>query len=262
MSIHLKFILPFALLAFWSCQEKNQSVPTVNWSNYQGDAGSNQSSPLQQINKQNVKNLKVAWTYQSGDADSLNRSQIQCNPLIVDGILYGTNPKLKLFALDASNGKELWTFDPFDGGYNMYGMGVNRGLTYWSDQEQKRIYFCAGTFIHAIDASTGHLVKTFGDGGRVDIHTGLGERAQKDFVVANSPGVIYKDFYIVGTRVSEAMDAAPGYIRAFNIHTGKLEWVFHTIPQPGEFGYETWPENAWKEMGGANGWSGMSVDHD
>ncbi|MBK8502432.1 MAG: PQQ-binding-like beta-propeller repeat protein [Saprospiraceae bacterium] len=262
MSTRCHLLFSACILVFFSCKKIEPDPAVGDWPHYQGDPGSNQYSDLAEINKSNIQNLRVAWTYHSGDADSLNRSQIQCNPLIIDGVLYGTNPKLKLFALDASTGSEKWVFDPFAGGYNMYGMGVNRGLAYWTDGQKRRIYFCAGSFIHAVNAADGSLVASFGDGGRVDIRTGLGERAQKDFVVANSPGVIFKNLFIVGTRVSEAMGAAPGYIRAFDVNSGELKWVFHTIPQPGEEGYETWPDGVWKDMGGANGWSGMSVDHE
>lgn len=261
MSVSMGILAVFLLGMTIGCEEKEPVPLMSDWSHYQGDPGSNQYSNLTEINTDNVQTLKVAWTYHSGDADTLNRSQIQCNPLIIDGILYGTSPVLKLFALDAATGQEKWTFDPFEGKYNQYGMGVNRGLAYWTDGLQRRIYFCAGSFIHAINAEDGSLYTGFGESGRVDIRTGLGERAQKDFVVANSPGVIYENLFIVGSRVSEAMGAAPGHIRAFDVNTGALIWTFHTIPHPGEYGYDSWPEGAWTEMGGANGWSGMSVDH-
>ena len=205
--------------------------------------------------------LAVAWSYECGDSDSLGRSQIQCNPLIIEGVLYGTSPKLKLFALDAATGEHKWTYDPFAGGYELYGMGVNRGLAYWSDGTQGRIFFGAGSHIYAVNASDGTLYKDFGEDGRLDLHIGLGEDAATYFISANSPGIIFQDLFIVGIRVSEAMGAAPGYIRAFDVHSGDLKWTFHTIPQPGEPGYETWPEGVWKDMGGANAWSGMSLDH-
>lgn len=253
--------LGLALLFYAACNLEDTKEDT-DWPHYQGDPGSNQYSELSQVNKSNVRDLEIAWIYRSGDADSLNRSQIQCNPLVIDGILYGTNPNLKLFALDATNGDLIWSFDPFENNYNMFGMGVNRGLAYWSDQGERRIYYCAGNYIHAVNATNGELVGSFGEGGRVDIRKGLGDAAEDKFVVANSPGVIYDSLFIIGTRVSEAMGAAPGDIRAFNVHTGNLEWIFHTIPHPGEFGHETWPENVWQDMGGANAWSGMSVDHE
>ena len=244
------------------CQIGPSDINELDWSHYQGDPGSNQYSTAEQINVKNVDGLRIAWIYQCGDADSLGRSQIQCNPLIIDGILYATSPKLKLIALDAATGEHKWTFDPFAGSYNMYGMGVNRGLAYWSDGTNNRIYFGAGSFIHAVNIEDGSLHEDFGDGGRIDLHAGLGQEAEEYFVAANSPGIIHKDLLIVGMRVAEAMGSAPGHIRAYNVHTGELTWTFHTIPQPGEFGYETWPDGAWKNMGGANAWSGLSLDRD
>jgi quinoprotein glucose dehydrogenase len=182
--------------------------------------------------------------------------------LIIDGILYGTSPKLKLFALDASTGEELWRFDPFGGDYEMYGMGVNRGVAFWTNGEEKRIFYSATDQLYAVDAVTGEKVNSFGDQGTVDLHTGLGDRAKDFFVVSNSPGVIHQDLLIMGSRVSESSGAAPGYIRAFNVKTGALEWTFHTIPRPGEFGYDTWPKDGYNRIGGANGWSGMSIDRE
>jgi quinoprotein glucose dehydrogenase len=248
-------------LSLFGCQNNRTELTSLDWAHYQGDPGSNQYSRADQINLSNVTDLTIAWSYTCGDGDSLGRSQIQCNPLIIDGVLYGTSPKLKLFALDAATGVPKWTFDPFAGGYDMYGMGVNRGLAYWGDGIQGRIYFGAGSYIYAVNTSDGSLHEDFGENGRLDLHTGLGEKAASYFISANSPGIVYKDLFIVGIRVSEAMGAAPGYIRAFDVHNGDLKWTFHTIPKPGEEGYETWPEEAWKEMGGANAWSGMSLDH-
>ena len=239
-------------------------VPTNNpndWAWYQGDAGANQFSGLTQITPSNVKSLSVAWQYQSGDADPENRSQIQCNPLVIDGILYGTTPGLKLFALDATNGNPKWQFDPYeDDGFRNFGMGVNRGLAWWEQGEEQRIMFAVGAFLYAINAKTGEIYSDFGKNGRVDLHEGLGARSRDLFVSANTPGIIYKNLFILGVRVSEAMGAAPGYIRAFDVKSGKLTWTFHTIPQPGEAGYDTWPENAWENLGGANAWSGLSLD--
>lgn len=189
------------------------------------------------------------------------RSWIECNPLIIDGIVYGTSPKLKLFALNAKTGKEIWVFDPMEGQpFNMFGKGLNRGLAFWKDFKESRILFSVGSYIYAIDARTGKICKDFGEDGKVDLHIGLGERAKELFVTSNTPGIIYKDLFIVGSRVSETMGAAPGHIRAFDVRTGALKWIFHTIPQPGEFGYETWPKDAWKSIGGANCWGGFSLD--
>lgn len=252
---------PFVFLAFLtllSCSEKKDEYR--NWKIKGGTPDGIQYSSLSQINTANAKDLKVVWSYASGGADTLNnRTQIQCNPIVVDGVLFATSPSLNAFALDASNGKELWKFIP--PGKNS-GLGVNRGLTYWTDGKQKRILFSFAEFLYALDAETGNMIENFGDSGRVSLKEGLGERAKDLMVVSNTPGVIYKNIIIMGSRVHEGPMAAPGYIRAFDVISGKLLWVFNTIPKPGEFGYDTWPEDAWKRIGGANAWSGMTVDHE
>jgi len=251
-----QYLLPALCLLLASCAQQSD----VNWSNYLGDPGRTHYSTLDQINVDNVGQLEIAWTYHSGDADTSNRSQIQCNPLIINGILYGTSPKLKCFALDAATGQEIWTFDPFEGNYDLFGMGVNRGLAHWQDKDEARILYCAGSILYALDAKTGALIKTFGNEGKVDLHDGLGKDVRDLFVVANAPGVVYEDLFILGTRVSEATGAAPGHIRAYDVRTGAQKWIFHTIPQPGEFGYETCPPDAWQRVGGANSWSGLTLD--
>ncbi len=227
-----------------------------NWDTYLGDKSSSQYSTLRQITRRNVEGLEVAWTYRTGDSDG--RSQIQCNPLIIDGVMYGTTPKLKLFALNAATGEELWKYDPFaDGG----GGGVNRGLVYWADGGDKRILYATGHFLIAVDVGTGKPVASFGDKGRVNLKDGLGRNVDNLSLVANTPGVLYQDLLIMGMRLGEGpAPAAPGHIRAYNVRTGKLEWRFNTIPQPGEFGYDTWPPEAYKTIGGANVWTGMAVD--
>ena len=261
-----KSILGFLLLffCFQACKKKESAF--VNWSAYLGDKHANQYTPLTQINKKNVKNLKVAWTYNSGDADlEKNRTQIQCNPLIIDGILYGSSPRLKFFALDATNGTEIWTFDPFDENkYKAFGMGVNRGLAYWTDGREKRLLLTAGPYIYAINAQTGNLITEFGENGKVDMHEGLDRNVKDLFINSNTPGIIYKDKLILGCRVSESggVGAVPGHVRAFNVRTGAQEWIFHTIPHPGEYGYETWPAGAWQYAGGANAWAGFSLDEE
>ena len=258
---------PLILLAWIfigiSCSTKTETTaeiaPYTTWRIKGGTADGIQYSSLQQINKQTVLNLRVAWIYRSGDADTIgNRTEIQCNPIIIDNILYGTSASLKAFAVDAATGKELWKFTPDE---KNDGLGVNRGVTYWEDGNDKRILYSFGQYLYALDARTGHKIQTFGDSGRVSLKEGLGERAANLMVLANTPGVVYKHLIIMGSRVHEGPIAAPGYIRAFDIRTGKLAWVFHTIPQPGEFGYDTWPTEAWKKVGGANSWSGMTVDH-
>ncbi|MGN6387304.1 MAG: outer membrane protein assembly factor BamB family protein [Verrucomicrobiota bacterium] len=233
----------------------------ADWPVYLGDKASSHYSKLKQINKRNVRQLEKAWEYRSGDGRKDNRSQIQCNPIIVDGVLYATSPQLKLLALDAGSGKEIWRFDPFAGGGESSSVGVNRGVVYWSKGEEKRILFTAGSYLYAIDAKSGKIIPSFGREGKVDLREGLGRPAEKQFVISNTPGIIYRDLLILGDRVSEGPGpSAPGDIRAYNVQTGKIEWTFHTIPHPGEAGYETWPPDACQYSGGANVWSGFSLD--
>ncbi|MEO0338354.1 MAG: c-type cytochrome, partial [Bacteroidota bacterium] len=261
MKSHLLPLIVLVLL-FQSCQPANDN--TYNWSAYLGDKHSSQYAPLDQINVENVDQLEVAWKYASGDADlEKNRTQIQCNPLIINGVLYGSSPKLKFFALDATTGEELWVFDPFAAnGYQQYGMGVNRGLTYWENGDQKRILVTAGDQLYSIDANTGLLDPQFGKEGQVSLRDGLDRDIADLFIVANTPGVIYENLLVLGSRVSEGEGAAPGHIRAINVRTGEQAWIFHTIPWPGEFGAETWPDGAWQYAGGANSWAGLSLDEE
>jgi quinoprotein glucose dehydrogenase len=244
---------------FTACQEKSPEVDYTDWSNYGGPSDGSRYSALNQITKENVAQLEVAWTYQTGDATE--RSQIQCQPIVVNGLLYGSTPKLNVFALDAATGVEVWRFDPFQilGGENSWA-GTNRGVSYWEDGEDKRILFGAGNWLMAVDALTGEPIVDFGEGGKVDLRKGL-DTDRKDFlIVANAPGVVYKDLLIIGMRLSEGLDAAPGHIRAYNIRTGAREWIFHTIPKEGQAGYETWDPTTISQIGGANNWAGMTVD--
>lgn len=240
------------------------SDKSKDWPVYLGDKSSSHFTGLSQIDTNNVEHLKVAWIFHTGDADTGTHSQIQCNPLIIDGILYGTSPHLKLFSLDGVTGKARWVFDPFEDTTKVpVQINVNRGVTYWSDGADKRIFYAAGSFLYCLNALTGKLVISFGDKGRVNLHEGLGEDTQKLYVTTTSPGIIYKDLLIMGTRVAETNPAAPGDIRAYDVHTGKIKWVFHTIPHPGDPGYNTWEnQNAWKYTGGGNCWAGMSLDEE
>ena len=247
------------LLPLSGCRHKEYRAEK-DWPVYLGDKSSSQYSELDEINKSNIDQLELAWEYNTGDDVSGNLSQIQCNPIIIEGILYGTSPKLKVFALDAATGKRLWEFDPEP--ESSAAQNVNRGVAWWKKGSDKRILFSSGPDLYAINADNGQIITSFGDSGKVSLKEGLGERARDLYVVASSPGIVYRDLLIIGSRVSEDAGAAPGNIRAFNIRTGKLEWVFKTIPHPGEFGYDTWPEEAYKTSGGANSWTGMSLDED
>ncbi|HTG42892.1 MAG TPA: pyrroloquinoline quinone-dependent dehydrogenase, partial [Verrucomicrobiae bacterium] len=175
----------------------------VDWPVYLGDKSSSHFSELKQINRENVARLETAWEFHSGDGRKDNRSQIQCNPLIIEGVLYGTSPLLKLLALDAATGRERWRFDPFATNPAGSSLGVNRGVVFWQKEKEQRILFTAGQRLYAIHAENGKPVTTFGEQGSVDLRAGLGRDPEKQFVLANTPGVIYRDLLILGTRVSE-----------------------------------------------------------
>jgi quinoprotein glucose dehydrogenase len=246
---------------YFSCNLHNE-IKNETWESYLGDKAVSHFSSLKQIDTSNVQLLKVVWEYHTGDADTLTHSQIQCNPIIVKGILYGTSSRLKLFALDAATGMQKWVFDPFSDTSKMkVQVNANRGVTYWSNGNEECIFYSAGSFLYAINAKTGKVVSTFGDNGKIDLHDGLDRDVRNLYVVSTSPGIIYKNLLIMGTRVAEGGDAAPGHIRAYDVLTGKRKWIFHTIPHPGEYGYETWEnKDAWKFIGGVNNWAGMSLD--
>jgi len=238
-----------------------------DWPVYGGNKAGNRYSSLSQINLTNVQDLQPAWTYNSVDPPSGNAPgrrqfvhEIQCQPIVVKGILYGTNAQSKLFALQAATGKELWKFDPFKAGFPR--INQNRGVVYWENGNDKRILYTAGPTLFAVHALTGEPVESFGLKGKVDLHEGLAinHDVTNLSVSATSPGVVYKNILVLGNTVSENGDAAPGYVRGFDIVTGKLLWTFHTIPQPGELGYDTWPKDAYKKMGAANNWGGLAVD--
>ena len=254
------FLGAAALCVFCGCAAHGDSYR--DWKVYGGDATSSQYSSLDQINKRNVSDLEVAWIYHTGDHNTEGSSQIQFNPIVVDGVLYGASPALKLFALNAATGEERWVFDPYEDGNLPSVFGVSRGVSYWEDGEDRRILFGAGHRLFAIDAATGRPVPSFGAEGYVDLREGLDRESAGTFWSLNTPGAVYQDLYIVGGRVAEEHPSAPGHIRAYDIRTGERAWIFHTIPHPGEFGYDTWPADAWQQVGGANVWTGMSVDHD
>jgi quinoprotein glucose dehydrogenase len=259
--------LLFSLCIISSCKKHSSSSGNRGWRTYAGSKEGNRYSSNEEITLKNVNQLKVAWIYSTNDKDSANRSQNQCNPIMVDGILYGTSPKLKLFALDAATGTQKWLFDPVSQDTSkkndpMAYYKVCRGVVYWEDEngDNKRIFYSIGSKTFAIDAENGEVIKSFGKGGYLDLTQDLG-RKTNSFVSGTTPGIIYKDLLILGARVDESEDAAPGHIRAYDVRTGKLRWIFHTIPHPGEKGFETWPDStAWKRLGSANNWSGMALD--
>jgi quinoprotein glucose dehydrogenase len=225
----------------------------VDWPVYGGSDDHTHYTTLGQITPANVKRLKVAWTYETHD--EFAGSEMQTNPIVIDGVLYGTTPKLRVFALDAATGKELWTFDPNDGAPPTSRIR-HRGVVVTGD----RVIFNYRNRLHALDRRTGRPVRTFGDSGWVDLRAGLGRPVEGLSVSASTPGVVFEGLLIMGSTVPEALPSAPGDIRAYDVQSGGLEWSFHTIPHPGEPGYESWPPDAWKIAGGANAWSGVTLD--
>lgn len=225
----------------------------VEWPEYLGGSDRNHYSTLTQINTSNIGQITKAWEYHS-----LDSGQVQCNPIIVNGTLYGVTATNQVFALDAATGKEKWKFAAGKGG----GLNTNRGVTYWTSGSESRILYAYDSWLYALDANSGKPIKSFGEDGRVSLKKGLGETAKNKFVISNTPGTLFEDLIMMPLRLSEGPDAAPGNIQAFNVRTGELAWVFHTIPHPGEFGYNTWPKDVYKntEVGAANNWSGMAVD--
>ena len=231
-------------------QERSAEKNSQDWALYGGTSENNHYSSLKQINRNNVKQLSVAWTF-----DTEEEGGLQTSPIVVDGVLYGLTPSQKVFALNAANGKLLWKFDS-----GIKGTQPDRGLSYWSDNHEHRILAGVMNFVYALDAATGKPISTFGKDGRIDLREDLGRDPAAQSIYMTSPAVIYKDLMIVGGRESETLPASPGDVRAYDVRSGKLRWSFHTIPHPGEFGYDTWPKDAWKTSGAANNWAGMTVD--
>ena len=244
---HLCFIFALVICGLGSSADKNADR---DWPIYGGTPENDHFSPLKQINRKNVKHLQVAWTFDTEEAGGL-----QTSPVEVNGVLYGITPTQKIFAVDAGSGELLWKFDS-----GIKGTQPDRGLSYWSDGKESRIIAGVMNFVYALDAATGKPVPTFGKDGRIDLREGLARNPAEQVIYLTSPAVIYKDLMIVGGRESETLPASYGDIRAYEVRTGKLRWAFHTIPRPGEFGYDTWPKDSWKSTGAANNWTGMTLD--
>ena len=226
----------------------------ATWRDYGGASDAAQYSSLAQINRSNVKQLKIAWSYPTGDTN-----KYFFNPLEVDGVLYVLARNNSIVALDAASGKEIWVHpSPAD-----TKLITSRGINYWEskDRSDRRLLFASNHFLRAIDARTGQTVASFGQNGAVDLKEGLG-RAPKTITLVQSttPGRVFENLLLLGSATNQGYGSAPGDIRAFDVVTGKLVWSFHTIPHAGEFGYDTWPKDAWKKIGGANVWGEMSLD--
>lgn len=229
---------------------RNPALGQRDWPMYGGTPENDHYSSLRQVNRNNVKQLNLAWSF-----DTKEEGGLQTSPLVVDGVLYGLTPTQKVFALDAATGKLFWKFDS-----GIRGTQPDRGLAYWTDGKDKRILAGVMNYLYALDAVTGTAIRSFGKNGRIDLRESLGRTAATQSIYLTSPGIVYKDLIIVGGREPETLPAPPGDIRAYDVRSGKLSWSFHTIPHPGEFGYETWPKEAWKSSGAANNWAGMTVD--
>jgi quinoprotein glucose dehydrogenase len=217
------------------------------WRDYAGGPDSSRFVAATQMTKANVKRLEVAWTYPSGQSDF--------NPLVVRNVIYGLGANSTFVALDAATGKELWSSKPVPG-WN------TRGVNYWEskDGKDRRLIFSANNLLQEIDAQTGESVTAFGVDGRVDLRVGLDRDPATVNQQSRLPGRVFENLIILGSATNQEYASAPGDIRAFDVRTGKLVWTFHTVPRPGEFGYDTWPADAWKTVGGANNWAEQSID--
>jgi quinoprotein glucose dehydrogenase len=216
-----------------------------------------QYSPLKQIDKSNVTRLAQVWAYDSKDA--FPGSEIQCRPVFHEGVLYLTTPKGRLVALDAETGREIWSYSPLAPDAKPAKFR-NRGVMLRKSPQGDTVYYAVRQFLYAVDVKTGKLRSGFGKDGRLDLREGLGRPAAALSVGLTTPGVFYGDLMILGSITSEDLPAAPGFIRAYNAQTGALIWTFHTIPQPGEPGHETWPKDAYLRTGSANSWPGLTID--
>ena len=240
-----------ALILFQLAVPLNAQKGNSDWPAYGGGPEDIRYSSLKQINRSNVQKLRKVWSYDTADGPGDPQTQ----PIVVNRVLYGLTPKHKVVAIDAVTGTLIWTFDS-----GIVAGGANRSVVYWEAGDDRRIFAAVRSFVYALDAKTGKPIPSFGEAGRIDLREGLGRDASKQSILLTSPGIIYKDLLIVGGRTPEALPAPPGDVRAYDVRTGAVRWAFHTIPHPGEVGYETWPKDAWQVSGAANNWAGMAVD--
>jgi quinoprotein glucose dehydrogenase len=245
-------VLGFSLLSVTSSGAAPAAPgPQLDWPVYGGQGAQDHYSTLSQINRTNVKDLVGAWKYDTAEQGG----DLEATPIVVGNVLYTLTPSHGVIALDAASGKLLWKFEA-----DVPGFARSRGVSYWTDGHESRIFAAVRNELFALDASTGKLIQGFGENGHLDLRKGLREPYQAQSVQLTTPGTVYKDIIIVGGQNPETHPAPPGDIRAFDVRTGALRWTFHTIPHPGEFGYDTWPKDAWKNAGAANNWAGMAID--
>jgi len=235
----------------------------VGWEVYRGDKKGNQYSELAQIHAANVNRLEPVWQYRTGDANAT--SSMQCNPIMVDGLLYFSTPTLRAVALDPATGKEIWAFDSSKHNEDQKVIrGRSRGVTYWQSDagNDGRIFHFVRNRVYALDSKTGKLIKDFGTNGHIDLRENLDMDSSDASIEVTTPGMVYKNTLIVASRVPEGYESTPGHIRAYDAVTGKFKWIFHTIPKEGEFGYDTWEFVDGEQYGGANAWGGFTLDED
>ncbi len=231
---------------------------SVDWPVYRGDPKANQFATLAEINATNVHKLRRAWEYHTGDASE--RSSMYANPIVINGIMYLSTPSLKTVALDAATGRQIWAFDPAKYHNGVVARLRNRGVTYWKGSEGERIFDFVRDRVYAMDAKSGELIRSFGKDGYIDLREDLGVDPAGVTLEMTSPGAVYKNLLILGSRVNETYGSSPGHIRAYDTVTGQMKWIFHTIPVPGEFGHDTWNWPKGETIGGANAWGGITVD--
>lgn len=237
------------------------SAPSKEWRVYGGDDGAARYSASRIINKKNVAKLKPAWSHHTEDASTRPATSIECTPIVVDGTMFLTTPQIKTRAIDPVTGKTKWTFDPLRGQRARSAPGVSRGVTYWQQGKDKRIFSVFRDQLYSIDAVTGELDDKFAGKGILDLKLELDHDMTGLSFRHTSPVVVFEDLVIVGGGGGEGpYPEAPGHIRAYDARTGKRRWIFHTVPKPGEFGHETWSGDSWKTTGGTNCWAGMSLD--
>jgi quinoprotein glucose dehydrogenase len=238
--------LATALAATAAC---TQNAPDLWWPGYGRDADNSRYFPAQQISKANLGELEVAWSYPYGDTGS--------GPIVVRGVIYGRGRNGSLVAVDAASGEEIWIRE------NMNGM-TSRGFNYWENEDgsDRRLIFAMNSLLQQVDAATGRSILSFGDGGVVDLRLGIDGREPDSIgnIQSNTPGEVFGNLFIVGSATGEGYMSPPGDIRAYDVMTGELVWTFHTVPRPGEYGYDTWPEDAWRYVGGTNNWGEMTID--
>jgi quinoprotein glucose dehydrogenase len=220
----------------------------TTWSDYGGSSDSMQYSALKQVNKSNVTHLELAWSYPVPGPTG----RFGFNPLVVDGTMYVLGKDNAIVALDATTGKEVWT-------HPVEGRPTDRGINYWEskDRSDRRLIFSANGNLQEVNAHTGVTINTFGNDGRVNLREGSPRREGNP---TGTPGRVFENLILMGSAPGESYGSAPGDLRAFDVLTGKMAWIFHTIPHPGEFGYDTWPKNAWTYVGGNNTWGEISID--